>query len=98
MSVNTLIRISPELKGGIEGSHDVLGRDESLDIMHRGEDEAATRGQVINAPLDFIDDLLRLAKGQDMLGIYAAPKDDIPAKFLFQSFCVHAARRNLHRV
>src|SRR3990172_1225175 len=67
--------------------------------MYGGKNESASRGQIVDASFDLLDDLRRRAEGEDMLCIdSAAPKDDVFTELLFQPMSIHTACRDLHRV
>ena len=58
------------LKSRFIGSHDVLGGNQSLDVVDRRKDKSTARSQVIDTTLDLVGHLLSRAEGQNVLGIH----------------------------
>ena len=51
--------------------HDVSWRNIGLNVVDLSKDKASTRGKIVDAPLDFVFDLLSSASVEDTLGIAA---------------------------
>ena len=87
------------LGNGIEGRHDVLRRDERLDVVDRREDETAAGREIIDPASNFVADLLRRPEREDSLRVHAAaPEDEVAPELLLELASVHPARADLDRV
>ena len=91
--------VSTALENGFEGGHDVLRRDERLDVVDRREDETAAGREIIDPASNFVADLLRRPEREDPLSVHAAaPEDEVAPEAFLQLPCVHSARADLDRI
>jgi len=76
----------------------ILWWDIALDDVDRTDHKPAIVMKCFDLPPDFFADLIRRAEGQYMLGIYAAPEQDIASKIAFQFRRFHTCCRTLHGI
>ena len=77
----------------------VLRRHVGLDVVDRGEDEAAARRKVGDAAPHLGPDLVRRPAAQHALRVHAAaPEDEVAPEVALEGGRLHAGRRDLDRV